>query len=224
MSETLDYRAETVKMVCEALENGEREQAKELLRNNYPFVPAKDADKLPSLSRFAKMRVFLRDGFIDRYSGDRLFFPPVLEALSYMLPEDFPYHVSGKMAFSHVAHWEMYPSVDHVVPVARGGTNEMGNWATTSFMHNLIKNQWTLEDLGWDLLPEGDIGNWDGMLGWFMRSFATPSATNVPEDLMVPGRSAHGLYRAALSAIAESERYTEIFAQWLPKAAWENHE
>jgi hypothetical protein len=86
------------------------------------------------------------------------------------IPDDFPLRASSvKMANSHVAHWELYASVDHVVPVARGGVHEMDNWVTTSFMHNLIKSHWRLDDLGWELLPPGRLEEWDGMLGWFLK-------------------------------------------------------
>jgi len=109
------------------------------------LVPAFAVDRRRSFSKFDRTRVFLRDGFLDRYSGDRLFFPPVLEVISASIPEDFPLHPSTKMSNSHVAHWELYASVDHVVPVARSGTHEIDNWVTTSFMHNLIKSHWSVE-------------------------------------------------------------------------------
>ncbi len=167
MSGRLAYRAETIEMVCEALEKEDRRKAGELVRSRYPFDPP--ADRRKAFTKFARTRVFLRDGFIDRYSGDRLFFPPVLEVISASIPDAFPRPPSSNMTNSHVAHWELYASVDHVVPVARGGAHEVGNWVTTSFMHNLIKSHWTLEDLGWERRPPGRLGDWDGMLGWFLK-------------------------------------------------------
>ena len=160
------------------------------------LVPAFAVDRRRSFSKFDRTRVFLRDGFLDRYSGDRLFFPPVLEVISASIPEDFPLHPSTKMSNSHVAHWELYASVDHVVPVARSGTHEIDNWVTTSFMHNLIKSHWRLEDLGWELLPARRLDEWDGMLGWFLKY------TEERADLMALGgvRDSH---RAALRAMKE---------------------
>jgi len=61
-------------------------------------------------------RIFARDGFIDRYRGSRLIFPPVLRLLSLYLPKEFPYHKNGKMTEGHMAYWELFPTVDHVVP------------------------------------------------------------------------------------------------------------
>ena len=37
MDERLAYRAETVEMVCEAMEMGDRQKAGELVRSRYPF-------------------------------------------------------------------------------------------------------------------------------------------------------------------------------------------
>ena len=194
MGGILDHRAETMEMVCEALEKEDRQKAGELVRSRYPFDPPVDRRK--AFTKFARTRVFLRDGFVDRYSGDRLFFPPVLEVISMSIPDDFPMDQSGKMASNHVAHWELYASVDHVVPVARGGAHEMDNWATNSFMHNLIKRHWRLEDLGWELLPPGRLDDWDGMLGWFMRY------TEERADLLDIG-GLRDWRRAALRAIEE---------------------
>ena len=114
-------------------------------------------------------RVFLRDGFVDRYAGTRLVFPPVLRLISQTLPEEFPFHPNWKMSECHVAYWELSATVDHVVPVARGGRDDETNWVCTSMLRNGVKSNWTLDELGWDLLPSGDLEEWDGMLGWFLN-------------------------------------------------------
>jgi len=99
-------------------------------------------------------------------SGDRLAFPPVLRLLSHLMPEDFPFHPHGKMDKCHIAHWALYPSIDHVVPVARGGGDEESNWVTTSMLRNMAKGQATLEELGWELGPPGCLEDWDGLMGF----------------------------------------------------------
>ena len=167
MSDRLAYRAETIVMVLEALDEEDTRKAGELVRSRYPFDPP--VERRRSISVLDRVRVFLKDGFIDRYSGDRLFFPPVLELISLEIPKDFPTHRNGKFTECHVAHWELYASVDHCVPLARGGAHEMSNWVTTSTMRNLIKSHWKLEDLGWELLPAGKQEDWDGKLGWFLE-------------------------------------------------------
>jgi 5-methylcytosine-specific restriction endonuclease McrA len=167
MNDRLAYRAETLEMVLQALDREDTLKAAELVRSRYRFDPP--MEQRSSISELDRVRVFLQDGFIDRYSGDKLFFPPVLELISLEIPKDFPSHPNGKFTECHVAHWELYSAVDHVVPLARGGPHQMSNWATTSTMHNQIKSHWTLEDLGWHLLPPGELKDWDGGLGWFLE-------------------------------------------------------
>ena len=112
--------------------------------------------------------VFVRDGFIDRYTGERLVFPPVLRVLSSILPSDFPYHPNWKTDLTHPAYWELGATIDHVVPVSRGGKDDESNWVTSSMARNFAKMNSTLEELGWALLPPGDVREWDGLLSWFV--------------------------------------------------------
>lgn len=112
--------------------------------------------------------VFLNDGFIDRYSGDKLIFPPVLRIISTLLPEEFPFHPNWKMSECHIAYWKILPTVDHVVPVSRGGDDDESNWVSTSQMRNSIKSNWLLEEIGWELHDAGSLEEWDGLTGWFL--------------------------------------------------------
>lgn len=118
------------------------------------------------------MSVFLRDGFIDRYTGERLLFPGTLRLLNRLLPEDFPCDDKARLSVTHQAFWELFPSLDHIVPVSRGGPDTEDNWVTTSMSRNAAKGLWTLEELGWRLLPPGD-SQWDGLTGWCMEHVRT---------------------------------------------------
>ena len=166
----LHDRARTLQRVCEALAQGDRRQASEVARREYPFAP--QTTRRSAITPAMATPVFLRDGFIDRYSGTRLVFPGALRLLSRLLPEEFPAHPNWKMAESHIAFWELFPTVDHLVPVARGGTHTADNWMTTSMVTNSAKANWTLEELGWKLMPPGDPSAWDGLVPWFL-SFIT---------------------------------------------------
>ena len=73
------------------------------------------------------------------------------------------------MAESHIVYWELFPTVDHIVPIARGGTDTADNWVTTSMVLNSAKANWTLKELAWKLLAPGDPKAWDGLLPWFLR-------------------------------------------------------
>jgi hypothetical protein len=158
--------AETIRDVCEALFDDKRALAKQIVRNVYPFnpvVPDKRRSEPASM-----MRVFLRDGFIDRYSGERLVFPGIMRLLSFYMPAEFPFHPNWKMTDTHIAYWKLVPTVDHIIPISRGGPDRESNLVTTSMMRNAAKANWTIEELGWSLHPSGDIRKWDGLMKQFI--------------------------------------------------------
>jgi hypothetical protein len=113
-------------------------------------------------------RVFVRDGFIDRYSGQCLVFPPVLRLISVALPGEFPFHPGWKTDVTYPAYNALGATVDHLVPVTRGGRDDESNWVTTSMARNFAKMNSTLEEIGWALHPGGRLEDWDGLLGWFL--------------------------------------------------------
>lgn len=94
------------------------------------------------------LEVFARDGFVDRYSGQRLVFPGILRLLSRLLPQEFPFHPNWKMAQTHRAYWELFPTIDHVLPVARGAADSEANWVTTSMLRNAAKANGKLQEVG----------------------------------------------------------------------------
>ncbi len=139
-------------------------------------------------------RVFVRDGFIDRYTGARLVFLPVLRVISSILPEAFPYHPNWKTDVTHPAYWDLTATVDHLVPVSRGGADDESNWVTTSMARNSAKGNWSVEDLGWTLHPPGDFAEWDGLLNWYVH-YTEKHPEALLDDSMRQWR------RAALAAI-----------------------
>jgi hypothetical protein len=138
-----------------------------LIARVYPFVPVSPTKRKYTEEQLTAL--FVRDGFIDRYSGARLVFPGVLRLLSQLLPGEFPFHPNWKASATHPAFWELFPTLDHIVPVTRGVAPDLdpSNWVTTSQLRNSAKANWTLEELGWSLFPPGDIAAWDGLLRWF---------------------------------------------------------
>lgn len=150
-----------------SLLNGNLEEARKSIKTGYPFQML-EASKRTYTDK-QKMEQFKKDGFIDRYSGQKLVNPGILKVLSYYLPEDFPYHPHWKMEACHNAYWEFVPTVDHIYPVALGGADSEENWATTSMLHNSIKSNWTLEQLQWKLYDAGKFEDWDGLTGLFVE-------------------------------------------------------
>lgn len=152
--------------ICQALATGDRDAATRIVRSEYPFSPPSRTER--TYDEHVMMRVFLRDGFIDRYSGARLVFPGTLRLLSTLLPDELPYHPNWKLSETHRMYWELFPTVDHKDPVALGGADEEANLVSTSQIRNSAKAQWTLEELGWKLHDPGSLEDWDGLTGWFL--------------------------------------------------------
>jgi len=146
--------------ICRTVEQ-DREAAGSLLRRSYPFIKGGRFKRAYSPSQCT--RIFIRDGFIDCYSGQRLIFPGTLRLLSLCLPEEFPFHSNWKMDRTHPAFWELFPTIDHIVPIARGGEDAETNWVTTSQLQNSAKANWTLKELRWTLVPAGSVEEWDGL-------------------------------------------------------------
>ena len=192
-------RTEAIERLCQAIASGSVGDAAALARAELPFEAPYRPER--SLTDTEKVSVFLRDGFIDRYSGERLVFPGTLRLLSHVLPEEIPYHSHWKTAECHMLFWHLYPTVDHVDhvdPVARGGSDTTENLVCTSMLRNDAKRHWTREELGWRRNPPGSLEVWDGLLGWFM-TYASDE-TSVLEQRFIKQ-----WHRAAQRALASYE-------------------
>lgn len=161
--------AEALRQVCELLSSGDSASAAEILSAAFPpalaFTP-RSPWPLPRLTK-----VFVRDGFTDRYFGEPLVFPGALRALSVLSPSLFPYHRNWKQSLTHPAYWSHYPTIDHVVPVARGGADDETNVVTTSMLRNAAKSNWLLSELGWPTSSAPMNDTWDGLVAWFCREY-----------------------------------------------------
>ncbi|HFB65723.1 MAG TPA: HNH endonuclease [Aeromonadales bacterium] len=156
-----------IKNACSAIAKNEIEEAKKIIDTGYPFSPLKNEGR--RYSNYQKTKIFIRDGFIDRYSGDKMIFPPVLRLMSKLMPKEFPFHKNWKTTECHMAYWQLLPTIDHVVPVSRGGKDQESNWVCTSQLRNSAKSNWLLKELGWYLHEPGDIKEWDGLTTWFLN-------------------------------------------------------
>jgi len=159
--------ASAILRACQEIGAGDLDGARCLVREEHPFAARRSTGR--GYTKIQMVRVFARDGFIDRYSGERLVFPGVLRLLAHLMPDELPWHPHGKMDRCHILHWTLWPSIDHFVPLARGGADAEGNWVTTSTLRNMSKGQATLEELGWRVYPAGRIEDWDGLTGWFLK-------------------------------------------------------
>lgn len=181
-----------IEKACNAIGNGSLLDAKKIIETKYPFIPPNNEGR--RYSDYQKTKTFLRDGFIDRYSGKKMVFPSVLRLLSYLMPDEFPFHKNWKMSECHLAYWQLLPTVDHIIPVSRGGKNEESNCVCTSQLKNSAKSNWLLEELGWQLHKPGNLNEWDGLLKWFMAYVI--EKPKILEDSYI-----HSWHKAAMRAI-----------------------
>lgn len=153
---------------CDAISQNRLEEAQSIVANNYGFQILTSGRTTVPLA--LSMQVFWEDGFIDRYSGRALVNCGALRLLSHLLGEKtFPFHPHGKFDQCHQAFWELLPSVDHVVPVARGGANDRSNLVTTSMACNQAKGLFSIEEMGWTMKPPGKRSEWDGLSTWLVE-------------------------------------------------------
>lgn len=155
--------SEIVTMLLE----GNESAAKTIIRQEYPHTYFEFEKRTYTMTQ--KMNQFIRDGFIDRYTGKRLLNPGVLKLISHYFPDEFPYHPHWKMDQTHIAYWELIPTLDHVYPIAKGGQDDEKNWVTTSMKNNSIKSNYTIDEIHWKLYPQGDIADWDGLTSIFLK-------------------------------------------------------
>lgn len=93
----------------------------------------------------------------------------MLRVLSRLHPQEFPYHPNWKAGQVHPAYLLTSTTLDHVVPGARGGSwRDLDNLVTSCWPCNSGKADFTLQEIGWQLLPEAGVrGAWDGLTGHY---------------------------------------------------------
>jgi hypothetical protein len=171
-------KIDVLKKAAESIFEGNSELAKKYIEVGYPFTPVKRDTRTYTVQEMIEQ--FYRDGFVDRYSGERLINPGMLRVMSEKLPDVFPYQAHWKTEECHMAYWDFQPTVDHVKPIALGGKDQADNWASTSMVNNSSKSNFTLEQLGWTLKKPGDIEEWDGLSKVFIKIVEDdPSLLNI---------------------------------------------
>ncbi|MBR1646843.1 MAG: hypothetical protein IJ685_08710 [Selenomonadaceae bacterium] len=160
-------RADALIYACLALEAGSIDAVKKIIETGFPFSQyIKDEDK--TLSEANQLKIFRRDGFIDRFTGQKVFLPPVLPILSIKLPDVFPNHPNWKRDETHQAHEMFNATIKKIIP---NRPADEFNLVTVSSKTKFVVANATLEDLGWKILSLEEIADirWDGMTNWFVN-------------------------------------------------------
>ena len=194
-------KSDAIKKACSFISKGRLDIAAHVIDDEYPFIPLTKGKR--SYTPREMTKVFIRDGFIDRYRVTKLIYLPALRLLSIYLPEKFPYHKNGKMSEGNIAFWELFPTIDHLFPVARGGKDEESNWICCSMLTNSIKSNWTLEELQWELKPKGDFHEWNGLIHWFIQQVHS-------DEKQLENSYIKKWHKAALDCAGDISRFTDI--------------
>lgn len=87
-----------------------------------------------------QLKIWVRDNWTCRYCGEPVFFLPTLNLLDKLSPNhgyNHPHSKTGSVLSLFQWRWA---SVDHVVPVTKGGTNDEENLVTACWRCNLNWN------------------------------------------------------------------------------------
>jgi hypothetical protein len=201
-----DDKGGIVQSICDAIEAHDAHAIAAAV-GRYPFEHSGSSAR--GISTLRAMQIFTRDGFIDRYSGKRLVNPAVLRVISRLLPKEFPFHNNWKMSDTHPAYWELAPTIDHIVPIARGGSNAEDNCITTCMLRNAAKANWTPDELGWVILPPGNEASWDGLTGWLIKYVETEGSKGLEPYVLKWYQAARSVTSVSMPAPYASPGYPQ---------------
>lgn len=126
--------------------------------------PPHSIQKQPTITPEKAAALFRRDRFCCRYCGRQTIPTHILALLSSLYPETFPYHPNWKGGLTHPAVITRSPVIDHVDPVALGGSSTANdNLVTVCWPCNRSKADLTLEQLGWPPPRPVPDTDWDGL-------------------------------------------------------------
>ena len=170
---TVDQYRTTIKAAVEAAISGGREAGRERLRPIW-FQPTPAPERKP-VSDAIRVEVFRRDSFTCCYCLSKVIPEPILRLLGHMYPDEFPHHPNWKAGCMHRAIPLLCAEVDHLSPVARGGSNEVSNLRTACAPCNTRKADFLLEEIGMADRSDATFSAWDGPTGLYRQLWESQS-------------------------------------------------
>ncbi len=108
--------------------------------------------------------VFVRDHWTCQYCGSEVLFSPALKALDELHPNHAYYHRNGASSRMAKVLLDKCGCVDHITPVALGGTNDIDNLVCSCWSCNLKKSSLPPEQYPrLEPAAKSSALNWDGM-------------------------------------------------------------
>lgn len=167
-----------------AMYDGCCDEGREIIEKNWAFDPAArprfvgnnkvsvvsetEAKQSWQVDPALKMKVFDRDGFVNRFTGEPLVLTAALRLLSHELGGIFPFHQNWKAEQTHMAYYELGTCANKLLPPTRGGREELNNLVTTTMPYVLARSNATVEESGLTLFQGGDLKEWDGLSRLFV--------------------------------------------------------
>jgi hypothetical protein len=117
--------------------------------------------RMPTLAE--KLKVHKRDGYNCRFCGMPVIRPEIRGLIRAAYPDALPW--GSREIEQHAAFQAMWAQYDHVLPHARGGTNDLDNLVLTCAPCNFGRGGYTLEEVGVQDPRERSITKspWDGL-------------------------------------------------------------
>lgn len=130
--------------------------------------------RMPNASEKAALHA--RDGFHCRFCGIPVIRKEVRVKLRSFYPEALPWGRTNPG--QHAAFQALWLQYDHLLPHAKGGSNDIGNVVITCAPCNYARSDYTIEEvgLGNPFLRDPIRSDWDGLERIFKAS-TTPAAT-----------------------------------------------
>ena len=82
-------KAQLLENISKLILESKTEDARAIIQNEYPHKHI-ELEKRSNTPK-EKMEQFIRDGFFDRYTGQKLLNPGILKVLSAYFPDEFPF-------------------------------------------------------------------------------------------------------------------------------------
>ncbi len=125
-----------------------------------PFIP--HHQRARAVIGDSARRVFRRDHWKCCYCGRLLIDAHILALIGQLAGDALPWRSHAlPPAGTHPAIKRLYPKVEHVLPLARGGQSDDGNLRACCTPCNEWKHDRTLQEAGVELVAAGE--GWDGL-------------------------------------------------------------
>ena len=126
--------------------------------------------KRTSIPKADQLHVFNRDNWTCKYCGDPVFFSPTLKLLEDKSPGHGYYHGHGKTGEMLELFRTKFASVDHIIPVTKGGQNDIENYATACWDCSLTLNDAVENKPKPDKINQDNIDtNCDGLVSLYLK-------------------------------------------------------